>query len=114
MGIIKHDNITQQQIQAESVTNTTGAKVIGPTQGWADHTLRLFRLGPQGHTPRHQHDWEHVSYITSGKGRLTIGEFTHEVAQGDFAFVPPNTPHQFQNPYAEDFEFICIVPNRGA
>jgi quercetin dioxygenase-like cupin family protein len=114
MGIIKHDEIVRDQIRAEGVTNTTGAKIIGPAQGWPDHTLRVFRVGPRGHTPHHQHDWEHVNYIISGKGRLTIGDVTHEVTQGDFAYVPPNTSHQFENPYAEDFEFICIVPNRGA
>ncbi|MCP4706044.1 MAG: cupin domain-containing protein, partial [candidate division Zixibacteria bacterium] len=37
----------------------------------------------------------------------------HEVSEKDYAFVPPNTEHQFSNPFDKDFEFICIVPNRG-
>jgi mannose-6-phosphate isomerase-like protein (cupin superfamily) len=37
----------------------------------------------------------------------------HEIVKKDFAFVPPNTLHQFRNPYDQDLEFICIVPNRG-
>jgi len=35
------------------------------------------------------------------------------ICEKDFAFVPPNIEHQFSNPNDEDFEFICIVPNRG-
>lgn len=28
--------------------------------------------------------------------------------------VPPDVEHQFEDPFNEDFEFLCIVPNRGA
>ncbi|NOY89475.1 MAG: cupin domain-containing protein [FCB group bacterium] len=33
--------------------------------------------------------------------------------RGDFAFIPANVEHRFQNNFDEDFEFICIVPHRG-
>ena len=36
-----------------------------------------------------------------------------DVNERDFAFVPANIEHQYSNPYDKDFEFICIVPNRG-
>jgi quercetin dioxygenase-like cupin family protein len=86
---------------------------IGKSEGWADYTLRVFKIAPGGHTPQHQHDWEHVNYVISGKGLLIMAGTEQGIGERDFAFVPPNTVHQFRNPYDQDFEFICIVPNRG-
>jgi quercetin dioxygenase-like cupin family protein len=114
MAVVKYNELRREAVQAEGVSKTIKANVIGPAQGWDGHTLRVFRIAPGGYTPHHQHDWEHVNYIMHGKGTLTVAGDTREVTEGDFAFVPPDTPHQFRNPYDEDFEFICIVPNRGA
>ncbi len=114
MPLFKHDEITLLPVNMEGVSGARKANIIGPSQGWKSHMLRVFRIAPGGFTPHHQHDWKHVNYIMKGKGTLTIGDEVTEVAAGDFALVPPNTMHQFRNPYAEEFEFICIVPERGA
>lgn len=114
MPIVKYDQMQLAPVQMEGVEKTLKATLIGSPQGWDNHTLRVFRIAPDGFTPHHQHDWEHVNYIIKGKGTLTIGDDTKEVTAGDFALVPPNTMHQFRNAGSEDFEFICIVPNRGA
>ena len=114
MPIVKYDNIKLAEVRMEGVQGVSKANVIGPDNGWATNTMRVFRLTAKGFTPRHQHDWEHVNYIIKGKGQVRIGEEVHEVKEKDFAFVPPNIEHQFENPYDEDLEFICIVPDRGA
>lgn len=114
MPVIKKEDIKLEEVKMEGVSDTVKANVIGPPQGWEEHTLRVFRIKPGGYTPHHKHDWEHVNYIMKGKGTLTIGNETREVSEGDFAFVPPNTGHQFKNDSDDVFEFICIVPNRGA
>ena len=113
MPVIKYTDISRNKIEMEGVIGADRANVIGAAEGWSDHVMRLFRLQPGGHTPRHQHDWEHINHIVKGKGRLRIGETVHELTEKDFALVPSNTEHQFENPYDEVFEFICIVPNRG-
>ncbi len=114
MPVVKHSDMKMETVAMDGVKDVTRANVIGPTEGWDDNTLRVFRMGPGGNTPKHQHDWEHVNHIIKGKGRLMIGDETFAIQAGDFAYVPPNTLHQFTNPYDEPFEFICIVPNRGA
>ena len=114
MPVVKYDGIELSEVKMDGVVDTGKANVIGKPEGWQDHTLRVFRIGPGGNTPHHQHDWEHINYVIKGRGKLTIAGETHEISEKDFAFVPPNTMHQFENPYDEDFEFICIVPNRGA
>ena len=114
MPVVKYDEVKREDVEMEGVSKTSRANVIGPEQGWKENTLRVFRLGPGGYTPHHQHDWEHVNHVIKGQGTLTIGEETISLSEKDFAYVPPNTMHQFKNPYDEDFEFICIVPDKGA
>jgi quercetin dioxygenase-like cupin family protein len=114
MPVIKYQDITTTPIKMDGVKDASKANVIGIPEGWDDHTLRVFRLKPGGFTPRHQHDWPHINFIVSGRGRLRIGDTVHELSPKDFALVPSNTEHQFENPYGDEFEFVCIVPNRGA
>jgi quercetin dioxygenase-like cupin family protein len=113
MPVIKYNNVHLTPLKVDGVAETLKANVIGKNEGWPEHTVRVFRVRGGGYTFRHQHDWEHVNYVIKGRGRLRLGDQVHELSERDFAFVPPNTEHQFENPYNEDFEFICIVPNRG-
>jgi len=114
MPVIKSNTIRFDPVHGAGVTQTSKANVIGPREGWPAHMVRAFRIAPGGYTPHHQHDWEHVNYIIRGAGSLTIGDQVFKLAAGDYAFVPPNVMHQFKNESDEDFEFICVVPNRGA
>lgn len=114
MPVIKYQDMKLAPVEMPGVSHASKANVIGNSEGWDGHTLRVFRLEPGGFTPRHQHDWEHINHIIKGRGRLRIGATVYELDEKDFAFVPPNTEHQFENPYDEEFEFICIVPNKGA
>jgi quercetin dioxygenase-like cupin family protein len=114
MPVIKASEIHPAKLSSPGCQDAYKANVIGPSEGWENHTLRLFRLEKGGSTPRHQHDWAHINYITKGKGKLRIGDRVYDVAEKDYAFIPANTEHQFENPYGEEFEFICIVPNKGA
>jgi quercetin dioxygenase-like cupin family protein len=113
MAVRKYSEIEEIKLDAPNISGVTKKIPISKNEGWADHTLRVFKIAPGGYTPRHKHDWEHVNYIISGRGKLYLDGKDQEVDERDFAFVPPNTEHQFQNPYDKDFEFICIVPNRG-
>lgn len=112
MSVIPGTTISYENVDMEGVSKVKKANVIGPPEGWSYHTLRVFRLGPGGFTPRHRHDWEHVNFVIRGSGTLTLGGETFPITAGDYAFVPPNEEHQFKNPSDEDFEFICIVPSR--
>ncbi len=114
MAVINQESLKLSEVRMAGVLKASKVNVIGPDEGWQDNVLRLFRIEPGGNTPQHQHDYEHVNYITRGKGVLMIEGESREVRQGDFAFVPPNALHQFRNPNDSDFEFICIVPRRGA
>lgn len=113
MSVRKYADIEEVQVTWGDAVGVSKKIPIGKNEGWEGYTLRAFKIAPGGHTPKHQHDWEHVNYVISGRGRLIMAGVEHEIAETDFALVPPNTQHQFQNPYDKDLEFICIVPNRG-
>jgi quercetin dioxygenase-like cupin family protein len=106
-------DVEKLEIKGEGIANVRKQVPLGPAQGWADHVVRVFTLGPGGHTPNHSHDWEHVNYVISGSGQLEIEGGKRALAKGDFAFVPPNVKHQYSNPGRGDFVMICIVPIRG-
>ncbi len=113
MPVRKYDEIHEVNVRMGEVSSVTKKVPIGKPEGWSDYTLRVFKIKPGGFTPNHNHDWEHANYVISGKGQLSIDYKMHELSAKDFAFVPPRAQHRFKNPYNEDFEFICIVPNRG-
>lgn len=113
MAVIKYSEMERKIIEGPGIANVTKAVPIGKNVGWEGYTMRVFKIAPGGHTPKHRHDWEHVNYIISGKGKLFLDGTEYEVSERDFSFVPPNAEHQFQNPYDKAFEFICVVPNKG-
>jgi len=106
-----------EQIAAASVT-MEGAKdvkmkiLIGPGDSSDNIIMRHFIVGPGGNTPFHQHNYEHVIKIESNRG-VAVDENgkEHEVHKGQSLFVRPNEKHQFRNPFSENFEFTCIIPN---
>ena len=91
MSVIKRDQIRMADVAMEGASGVSMATVLGRDEGWEGYAMRLFRVGPGGNTPRHRHDWEHVNYVVSGSGRLTVGDEASSLRQGDFAFVPPNS-----------------------
>jgi quercetin dioxygenase-like cupin family protein len=112
MPVVRYDDLDLQPVIMDGVRGASKAVPLG-AKDWPDHVVRVFRIRPGGYTPRHSHDWEHVNFVIKGRGRLTIDGQPTELGEKDFAYVPPNTMHQFENPYDSEFEFICIVPERG-
>lgn len=111
---IKHiDQIDKKQISGDGIKDVLKQVPVGLPEGWKDHILRVFTIQPGGHTPKHQHDWEHINYVISGVGTLEINGAKHELETGSFAVVPSNTLHQYSNQSGSDFVMICIVPSRG-
>jgi quercetin dioxygenase-like cupin family protein len=84
---------------------------LSKVDGVPNFSFRVFTLEPDGHTPLHKHDFEHLNYIIAGGGTL-VGEGREQAIQkGDFALVPPGEMHQFKNTSSDqDLVLICAVP----
>ena len=84
--------------------------VAGPREGAKNFVMRVFEIEPEGHTPRHTHDWEHEVFILSGKAILRGADGDRPLKPGDAVFIPGGEEHQFHNPGKQPFQFICVIP----
>jgi len=112
MRINNNDEIPAYEVRMEGAEKVRMKILIGPDDRSENIIMRHFIVSPGGNTPFHQHNYEHVIKIEKNKG-LAIDENgnENEVKEGQSLFVKPNEKHQFRNPFSEDFEFTCIIPN---
>jgi quercetin dioxygenase-like cupin family protein len=84
---------------------------LSKKDGVPSFSFRVFTIEPGGHTPFHQHPFEHMNYVISGNGILVAEDRQNEVKEGDFALILPGEKHQFRNSSKNrDFQIICAVP----
>jgi quercetin dioxygenase-like cupin family protein len=78
--------------------------------GAQNFAMRLFEMETGGHSPFHDHPWEHEVFILEGEG-LVIGEGGGiKFRAGDVIFIPANEKHQFKNNGEKTVKFLCLVP----
>ena len=112
MKINTNRAIPEKPVEMEGAKNVRMRILVGPDDGSDGIIMRRFSILPGGHTPHHSHAFEHVIKVEKGKG-VAIDKKGSELSleEGQSAFVPANSTHQFKNPYGEPFEFLCIIPN---
>ncbi|MBU1098857.1 MAG: cupin domain-containing protein [Bacteroidetes bacterium] len=112
MKINKLTDIKKSKVVMEGAVNAFKQIPISSSDGSPAYSFRVFTVEPGGHTPFHNHNYEHLNYIIEGEGLLKNehGE-EHNLEQGDFAIVEPNEKHQYMNKSKDkDFVMICAVP----
>lgn len=109
----KREEVPADPMAGEGVVAVVKRVLVGPEQGWEGHVLRLFEIGPGGHTPRHSHDWPHINVVVAGRGTLHVDGVDHGIVPGSSAFVPAGATHQFLNAGDETLQLVCIVPEVG-
>jgi len=84
---------------------------ISKESGTPTFSFRVFTIEPGGHTPLHNHQFEHLNYIIEGSGAVIAEKLEHEVKKGDFVMIPPGETHQYRNTSSsEPLVLICAVP----
>lgn len=86
--------------------------LVSRDDGAPTFSMRMFEVEPGGHTPLHQHNYEHEIIILSGKGQLVTSESgeSRPLAAGDAIFVPANELHRFHNDSSDKLQFVCMIP----
>lgn len=74
--------------------------------------MRRFVMEPGGGMPEHTNTVEHEQYVLRGHASIGIGEETFDVRAGDVVFIPQGVPHWYQNVGEENFEILCVIPNK--
>lgn len=88
---------------------------IGRKDGSGEIIMRYFVVAPQKSTPYHAHEFPHLVKVEKGEGVLVDKDKNEKRLNGNsLVYVHDNETHCFRNTSTtENFEFICIVPERG-
>ena len=111
MKVNHHSDIELKAVEMEGAANTKVRQLIGANVSAANFAMRMFEIDPGGHTPRHQHDYEHEIYVLEGEGVVFEGDEQHTLKSGDVIYVHPNDIHQFRNTGSETMKMLCLIPN---
>lgn len=106
---------TTNDVKAEEARDAgaMGVKLqvmLGDAEGVPNFVLRRFQLEPGGHTPRHNHPWEHEVFVLSGSGTVLGGGREDKLCAGKAIFIPSNEEHQFRADADSPLTFLCIIP----
>jgi len=112
MIIKKKRDFTPNIISDSEMKDVKFYPFITKKDGAPNFAMRLFEIGPGGHTTRHKHEWEHEVYIVSGNGHVLEGDKKIRVEKDDCILVKPGELHQFQAG-ENGLSMICVVPNKG-
>jgi quercetin dioxygenase-like cupin family protein len=90
----------------------TSVQVLISAQEGPNFAMRRFVMEPGGGMPLHTNTVEHEQYVLQGHASIGIGEEEFEVRAGSVVFIPEGVTHWYQNIGDENFEFLCIIPNK--
>ncbi len=113
---MKHVHYTEVELEKpkeQGVKDVMVRWMISKKDGAENFAMRLFEIQPEGHTPLHQHDWEHEIFVLEGNGVTKNKTGEEAFCQGDVLFVPPLEWHQFANTSKETLKIICLIPYKG-
>lgn len=111
--VIKNNSDVRENYVEEKGNKDVLKKIlIGLEDGSDNIIMRYFKILPQGNTPFHSHDHEHVVKIEKGQGVVVDGAGEETIIrEGQSLFIRKNEKHQFKNPFQKLFEFLCIIIN---
>jgi quercetin dioxygenase-like cupin family protein len=107
---VKHSREVDAQV-VPSGNKTTIQVLISSTEG-PNFAMRRFSMEPGGGMPNHTNTVEHEQYVLGGHAMIGINREKFEVRKGDVVFIPAGAPHWYQNLGEENFEFLCLIPNK--
>ncbi len=74
--------------------------------------MRKFVIKKDGHMPFHTNTVEHEQYVLKGKARVKLGEESFIAVKDDVIFIPAGVAHSYHVIGDEDYEFLCLIPNK--
>lgn len=110
MAVRNIHDVDHQPVGLAGAERVAMALMVGREHGAPHFALRHFSVEDGGHTPHHQHDYEHEVFIVSGTGTLHLAGTDHPLKAGDVAYVPADTDHQFRADRGQELSFLCLVP----
>ena len=111
MYISTLEDVRKTEVTMEGAAGVYKQIPISKENGTPTFSFRVFTIQPGGHTPLHNHPFEHLNYIIEGSGAIMAEGGERKVKRGDFVLVLPNETHQYRNTStSEPLVMICAVP----
>jgi quercetin dioxygenase-like cupin family protein len=111
MYVTRLDKVEKTIIGMEDAKGVYKQIPLSKKDGVPTFSFRVFTIEPGGHTPFHQHEFEHMNYVINGEGILVSEDREHELRKGDFALILAGEKHQFKNSSKnQNLLIICAVP----
>ena len=112
MKVIQNwQDVPDEAVDMEGVQGARKRLLLGPDDATPLMALRVFTLDAGGHTPLHDHPFEHLNVILEGEGVIRTPEGDHPISPGSVALILPGETHQFRNAGEGRLAFVCLVPN---
>jgi len=70
---------------------------------------RYFEIQPGGYSTLERHQHPHAVVVIRGRGRVTLGGTSYDIAPFDCVYVSPGVAHQFRATGEEPLGFLCTV-----
>jgi quercetin dioxygenase-like cupin family protein len=110
---MKHLNYTDMEpedLTDEGLKDVNIRWLISEKDGAQNFAMRLFEIKPGGHTPWHQHEWEHEMFVLEGEGITRKEDGQIQFRAGDVFYIEPWEWHNFSNTGKEILKFLCMIP----
>ena len=103
------NDIEEQEVDAgEGVS----IQVLISSEEAPHFAMRKFRIKKGGFMPYHTNSVEHEQYVLNGKAKVVIDGEGFIAKKDDRLFIPAGVPHSYEVIGDEDYEFLCLVPNK--
>jgi quercetin dioxygenase-like cupin family protein len=106
----KASNIAARPVETEGAERASIRVLISKADGAETFVMRMFEVGPGGHTPLHSHPHEHEVFVLEGRGLFVCEGQQHKIGAESVVFIPGGAKHQFKNAGNAVFRFLCLVP----
>lgn len=110
MHIRRAEEMEGAPVTMEGADQVSMRLMMGRADGAPTFAMRHFTVEPGGHTPLHQHNYEHGVQVVGGAGTVEVAGEPHQIREGDSVFIEPNVVHQFRADRGEELQFLCMVP----
>ncbi len=111
--IVNHyEDIPAVPVEIPGASNVTIREVLTQRENAPNFSLRVLDVGPGGHSPHHDHNYEHEVIVLAGQGEVIEGETVHPLVPGTVILILPGVKHQFRNTGTGMLRFICLIPNQ--
>lgn len=100
-----------QATKLDSGKNVSMQMLISPEIA-PNFAMRKFTIAKGGFMPYHTNEVEHEQFVLKGSAKVVLEGKEFIAKKDDILFIPAKAAHSYEVLGDEDYEFLCLVPNK--